>query len=240
MTSSYKSRAEATDDRACLELMREALNAAHNAVRLDECRLWTVRGSRGYVSTWGDGQTWMLAVGSKTPRHWTFAKQRMAAFPGLAQLTQDGDEEGVFRLMRLPTPEEAAEIRRAAGIRQSPGSTSAGRRFTPAKTGDTATSMRFGERPVPDPVPDAERIHDADGGRHDEAVFPLSSAIAGTARGGSAVAAQGAHLRRDQTRRFERHHDRGHQRDLLRRPGKRRQRPQSHSPDQRRSGWDRL
>ena len=164
MTSSYKSRAEATDDRACLGLMREALNAAHNAVRLDECRLWTVRGSRGYVSTWGDGQTWMLAVGSKTPRHWTFAKQRMAAFPGLAQLTQDGDEEGVFRLMRLPTPEEAAEIRRAAGIRQSKPSPSAGRRFTRAKTGDTATSMRFDERPVPDPVPDAERIHDADGG----------------------------------------------------------------------------
>lgn len=161
MTSSYKSRAEATDDRACLELMREALNAAHNAVRLDECRLWTVRGSRGYVSTWGDGQTWMLAVGSKTPRHWTFVKQRIAAFPGLALLTQDGDE-GVFRLMRLPTPEEAAEIRRAAGVRQSPGSTSAGRRFTPTKTGDTATSMRFGERPVPDPVIDAERSRDTD------------------------------------------------------------------------------
>ena len=164
MTSSYISRAEATDDRACLALLHAALNAAHNAVRLDECRLWTVRGSRGYVSTWGDGQTWMLAVGSKTPRHWTFAKQRLASFPGLAQLTQDGDEEGVFRLMRLPTPEEAAEIRRAAGVRQSPSSTSAGRCFTPAKTGDTATSMRFGGRPIPDPVSDAEPIHDADGG----------------------------------------------------------------------------
>ena len=160
MTSSYKSRAEATDDRACLELMREALNAAHNGVRLDECRMWTVRGSRGYVSTWGDGQTWMLAVGSKTPRHWTFAKQRIASFPGLAQLTQDGDEEGAFRLMRLPTPAEAAERRHAAGVRQSPSSPSAGRRFTPAKTGDTATSMRFDGRPVID----AERIHDADGG----------------------------------------------------------------------------
>ena len=164
MTSSYKSRAETTDDRACLGLMREALNAAHNAVRLDECRLWTVRGSRGYVSTWGDGQTWMLAVGSKTPRHWTFAKQRMASFPGLAQLTQDGDEEGVFRLMRLPTPEEAAEIRRAAGVRQSPSSPSAGRRFPPpVKTGDTATSIRFNERPVPDTGDATERIHDAEG-----------------------------------------------------------------------------
>ena len=121
-----------------------------------------VRGGRGYISTWGDGQTWMLAVGSKTPRHWTFAKQRLAAFPGLAQLTQDGDDEGVFRLMRLPTPEEAAEVRRAAGVRQSPSSPSAGRRFTPAKTGDTATSMRFDEGPVPDPPLDAERGRDTD------------------------------------------------------------------------------
>jgi hypothetical protein len=148
MTSSYKSRAEAGDDRACLGLMHAALNAANNAVRPDDCRLWTVGASRGYVSTWGDGQTWMLAVGSKTPRHWTFAKKRLTVFPGLAQLTQDGDEGGVFRLMRLPAPEEAAEIRRAAGIRQSKPSPSAGRRFTPAKTEDTATSMRFGGRPV--------------------------------------------------------------------------------------------
>ena len=144
--------------------MREALNAAHNAVRLDECRLWTVRGSRGYVSTWGDGQTWMLAVGSKTPRHWTFAKQRLTSFSGLTLLTQDGDDDGVLRLMRLPTPEEAAEIRRAAGIRQSKPSPSAGRRFTRAKTGDTATSMRFDERPAPDPLIDTDRFHDSDGG----------------------------------------------------------------------------
>ena len=161
---SYKTKAAAIADRACLARLHAALNAAHNAVRRDECRLWTVRGSRGYVSTWGDGQTWLLAVGSRTPRHWTFAKQRMASFPGLAQITQDGDDEGVFRLMRPLTPEEAAEVRHAAGIRQSPGSPSAGRRFTPAKTGDTATSMRLGKRPVPDPVIDAERFHDAYGG----------------------------------------------------------------------------
>ena len=159
---SYKSKSAATADRACLARLHAALNAAHNAVRLDECRLWTVRGSRGYVSTWGDGESWMLAVGSQTPRHWTFAKQRMASFPGLALLTQDGDEEGVFRLMRLPTPEEATEIRRLIGIRQSRPSPPIGRPFTRAKTGDTATSMRSGERPVPDPVFDAERIHDAD------------------------------------------------------------------------------
>jgi len=98
------------------------------------------------------------------PRRWGLIKQRMAAIPGLAQVTQDGDDEGVFRLMRLPTPEEAAEIRRVAGVRQSPGPTSAGRRFTPTKAGDTATSMRQNGRPVPDPAPDDEPIQDADGG----------------------------------------------------------------------------
>jgi len=63
-------------------------------------------------------------------------------------------------LLRLPTSEEVTEIRRAAGVRQSRPSPSAGRRFTRAKTGDTAPSMRLGNRPVHDPAPDAERLHD--------------------------------------------------------------------------------
>ena len=63
MTASYKSKAAAI------------------AMRRDECRLWTIRGGRGYVSTWGDGLTWMLAVDLVTPRRWEFIKQRMAASP---------------------------------------------------------------------------------------------------------------------------------------------------------------
>jgi hypothetical protein len=76
----------------------------------------------------------------------------------------DGDEDGVFRLMRMPTAEGTAGIRRAAGIRQSKPLHSVGRRFTRTKTGDTATSMRLGARAVDDSVSDAERFHDADGG----------------------------------------------------------------------------
>ena len=91
MTATYKSKAAATADRACLARLHAALNAAKRAVRLDECRLLAIQGSRGYVSTWGHGQTWMLVVCSKTPRHWSFAKQRMASFPGLAQLTRSDD-----------------------------------------------------------------------------------------------------------------------------------------------------
>jgi hypothetical protein len=144
----YKSKAEAAHDRACLDQMRAALNAANRAMRLDDCRLWTIRGSRGYASTWGDGQTWMLAVNSVTPRRWTFIKQRMAAFPGLAQVTQDGDDEGVFRLMRLPASVEAAEIRRVVGIRQPGPSTPIGRLFTPAKTGVSGLGIAPSDQPA--------------------------------------------------------------------------------------------
>ena len=61
---SYKSKVSATADWACLDRLHAALNTANSAMRLDPCRLWTIRGSRGYASTWGDGQTWMLAVNS--------------------------------------------------------------------------------------------------------------------------------------------------------------------------------
>jgi hypothetical protein len=146
--TTYKSKAEAADDRACLDRMRSALNAANSAVRLDQCRLWTIRGSRGYTSTWGDGQTWMVVVNSVTPRRWTFIKQRMTALPGLAQVTQNGDNEGVLRLMRLPAPNEAAAIRQVAGFRQSNPSTPTGRRFTPAKTGDSGSGIAQSDQPA--------------------------------------------------------------------------------------------
>jgi hypothetical protein len=84
----------------------------------------------------------MLAVDSVPPRRWTFIKQNLAAFPGLALVTQDGDGEGVIRLLRLPTPVEAAEIRQVAGIRQTRDAGAAGFHSRPAKTGDTGTSIR--------------------------------------------------------------------------------------------------
>jgi hypothetical protein len=115
MMWTYESTGHDQDDKAQLETLRMALNGAKASLRLDDCRLWTLRGKRGYASTWGDGKTWCLFAGARSPRAWTAMKQRLA----FCQVTQDGDEEGVFRLNRLPTPEEAAEIRVALGIRQT-------------------------------------------------------------------------------------------------------------------------
>jgi hypothetical protein len=135
MFSSYRSKFEAAEDHANLDRMRAALNAARSATRRDECGLCTIRGSRGYVSTWGDGQTWSMTVILGTTPRWTWAKRRLAAFPGLAQVSQDGDTEGVVRLMRMPMQAEAAEIRRIAGLRQSRRSPPIGTRFASTKGG---------------------------------------------------------------------------------------------------------
>jgi hypothetical protein len=46
---------------------------------------------------------------------WTWAKKQL----GFCRVTQDGDDEGILRLDRLPWPDEASEIRALLGIRAS-------------------------------------------------------------------------------------------------------------------------
>jgi hypothetical protein len=107
----------ASDDRTSLARLCEALNAAKSAIRLDEYRLWTICGSRGYASTWGDGKSWLLVAVPEqeiTKQQWTWIKKRLS----FCELTQDGDQEGCFRLHRLPNPAEAEVIRDIIGIRK--------------------------------------------------------------------------------------------------------------------------
>jgi hypothetical protein len=120
---SYKTQIEERADKRLLETLRVALNGAKASLRRDDCGLWILRGSRGHISTYGDGKGWQLnyvrsdgeASGSK--QNWTWKKRRLASF---CRLTQDGDDEGCFYLTKLPTPEEAHEIRDIFGIRPSP------------------------------------------------------------------------------------------------------------------------
>lgn len=125
----YKSKLDEAFDCEFLELMRSALYASNSSRKRDEYGLWTIAGSRGYVSTWGDRKTWGMTVDSVTPRRWTSIKQHMAEFHDLAVVTQDGDADGVFRLMRLPNRDEAKAIRKISGIRVAPISMPIGRRY---------------------------------------------------------------------------------------------------------------
>jgi hypothetical protein len=110
----YPNATEERRDKAQLERLRIALNAAQTSLRLDECRLWTLKGSRGYASTWGDGKTWHLITGVHSRRAWTALKHRLA----FCELTQDGDSGGCFRLHQLPSSEQAEIIRDAIGLRR--------------------------------------------------------------------------------------------------------------------------
>jgi hypothetical protein len=91
-----------------------ALNAQDRALRRDECGDWRIGGTSGHLYTWGDGKTWLLFVACHSARAWTAAKARLS----FCELTQDGDDEGTFRLHTLPTPDQAAAIRTALGIRK--------------------------------------------------------------------------------------------------------------------------
>ena len=118
MPNTYRTADEASQDKAQLTELLDGLNAWPSALRRDEAGAWILRGRPGcYVSTWGDTVSWQLVVTPDemiSPRQWTAHKKRLA----FCELTQDGDEEGCFRLHRLPTASEAEVIRDIIGIRK--------------------------------------------------------------------------------------------------------------------------
>ncbi len=72
-----------------------------------------ITGKSGHI--FGDGTGYAIFVSTdESPRRWTNTKKRLA----FCNVSQDGDDEGVLALDRLPTPEEASIIREAIGIRK--------------------------------------------------------------------------------------------------------------------------
>lgn len=110
----YRDRNDERDDRRQQEQLLAALDAAPSQLRRDEAGWWVIGGRRGTIQTWGDGKTWLAYVRCRSPQHWTFTKRRLA----FMTVTQNGDEEGCLRLLRLPTREEAVVIRDVMGLRK--------------------------------------------------------------------------------------------------------------------------
>jgi hypothetical protein len=107
------------DDRASLLALIAALDASPRALQRDLVRGegrtgdWAICGTLGHI--YPDGTGFLMYVASdESARRWTNVKARLS----FATLTQDGDDEGCFRLDRLPSPHEAAAIREAIGIRK--------------------------------------------------------------------------------------------------------------------------
>jgi hypothetical protein len=112
----YENISEKAADRAQLAKFLDAIDATPNALRLDDCECWVIKGRFGYVSTWGDGKGFLLAiVGGGKAKQWAYDKRRLS----FCDLTQDGHDEGCFYLRRLPIIKTEGEaIRVALGIHQ--------------------------------------------------------------------------------------------------------------------------
>jgi hypothetical protein len=112
--SVYGSRQEATADRAALRELAHALDATGSSLSRDDCRQWWIWGSRGRICSDGAVGSWTLVIECETAREWS-AVERSLSF---CITGQNGDSEGNFRLDGLPTPEQAAAIRKALGLRK--------------------------------------------------------------------------------------------------------------------------
>ena len=114
---SYASQAEKDADKQALKQAREALDVTPGVLCLDECGLWQLKGHRGRITTWGDGEGYLLSIYEMRSRlAWTWARKRLEAVGCAA--TQVAELEGSFRFA-LPLPAGAAEeIRALAGLHQ--------------------------------------------------------------------------------------------------------------------------
>jgi hypothetical protein len=102
-------------DHTALQTILTALNGAKNALRRDACGDWTIQGSRGEIRSYNDQFAIYLACHSA--KAWTFAKKQLA--PLIQTISQDGDDEGIFILRRIPEEDEVALLRHYIGLRQT-------------------------------------------------------------------------------------------------------------------------
>jgi hypothetical protein len=96
--------------RAALIDFAKALGSRDNALRRDECGDPRINGHRGHIYAAPEG--FMLAVMGWSVQGWNKAKRALA----FAKVSQDGDDEGILILDRLPTKTEAEAIRHYLGV----------------------------------------------------------------------------------------------------------------------------
>jgi hypothetical protein len=135
MTTTTTTTTDHDTDRAWLADLLRALGASDIALRREQCRGergdYAITGKFGHVYAAGDGFLLVVTTGEST-RRWSNVKSRLA----FCRVTQDGDDEGILRLDRLPTGPEATAIREALGIRKR-------REMTPEAIERSSTVLRL-------------------------------------------------------------------------------------------------
>ena len=111
----YNTRAEANKDHFILKTLSGALDISERNIKKDDCKAWHIPGHHGSIYTWADDTlAWVLYIACDSPRAWTLTKKKLRFLP----VTQDGDQEGCFKIEGIPNPEHAKIIREALGLRK--------------------------------------------------------------------------------------------------------------------------
>ena len=95
--------------------MQAPADVLHARVRRDAYNDQVIEGRRGNIHA--DGNGYSVAVMLASARTWNVAKLTLQGF---CELRQNGDTEGVLHLPKLPTPEQAAVLRKLLRIRKRP------------------------------------------------------------------------------------------------------------------------
>lgn len=102
------------EDRKYLKTLCEALNVSEGRLKTDEYGDWNIVGIRGHIFTEGD--LWYVFVEKTSKRKWSSIKHKLS----FMEVSQDGDDEGIFKLLRMPSQEEAEVVRDVIGLRSRP------------------------------------------------------------------------------------------------------------------------
>jgi hypothetical protein len=113
--SSYHSIRELVQDKDQIESFAKALDVSRRNIHKDDCGQWTISGKRGHVQTWSDMSSYLLFVTTYSARKWGAIKRKAKGFGW--ELTQDGDDEGCFRL-GLPDKAQSEFLRELLGLRR--------------------------------------------------------------------------------------------------------------------------
>jgi hypothetical protein len=150
------SRTNRKADRELLMALTGCLSVSQGRLRRDLCGDWVIEGLRGHILS--DGVNAFAYLPAGTARRWEKAKRLL----NFAVVTQDGDDDGVLKLIDMPTPEQAGVLRKLLGMRKTSPLTDERRAslasvgFSQAKTPLSAPIIASGRVPPPQPPSDTE------------------------------------------------------------------------------------
>lgn len=107
-----KAQPNRQEDKRYLRLLTKALDVSEGRIKLDECGDWNIFGKRGHICTDSTGW-WYLFTSCDTERKWNNTKKNLS----FMEVSQDGDDEGILKLNRIPFRDEAQMVRKVIGLR---------------------------------------------------------------------------------------------------------------------------